>query len=101
MIAAEKSVSHSNGRHCCSHTLQWVYLLVLTGLTLYQFVELHYIKDEVALLKQVKAYAFQSSLKLILLLISIFVRLKSDISTNIVLWDLSDKISFLRKTTDV
>ena len=56
MIATEKSVSYSNGRHCCSHALQWMYLLALTGLTLYQFVELHYIKDEVALLKQVKAY---------------------------------------------
>ena len=58
MQEREKSQAASYGGLRCSHLLQWIYVLALTGLTLYQFVELQNVKEEVAILKEVRRCGF-------------------------------------------
>ena len=62
MQEREKSQAVSYGGLRCSHLLQWIYVLALTGLTLYQFIELQNIKEEVAILKEVRRCGFFLSL---------------------------------------
>lgn len=53
MTGKEKSAQASNGGLYCSHILQWIYVLALTGLTVYQFLSLQQVKEELAILKEV------------------------------------------------
>ena len=53
MAVDEKSSSARNGGLCLSQVLLWFYVLFLTGFTLYQFLELQHVKEEVSFLKEV------------------------------------------------